>query len=211
MAYCDAMRKISTIPGIMTLIFSAVLFSIALPASYDAGLSLFMFTVVTIFTIVGIISGISVGKKMAYTIHDRELMAARLTGKGTITGTFGVAADISLLIGAIFIVGWTVFTLLLSFLEGAVVDSILMGYVRWLSILAMVTLITGSYLLFRARSSAKHEMLSFWGKRAEMPAGMVEMMENRVDYVETQVINMPEKGFRMATEVMDTVEEAIHR
>jgi len=208
MAYCGVMRKRSAIPGVMTLIFSAVLFSIVLPASYDAGLSLYMFVVVTVFTLLGIISGISVGKKIAYTIHDREFMARRLRGKGTITGTFGMAADISLLIGAFFIVGWTVFTLLLSFLEGAVTDRILLGYVRWLSILAMITLITGSYLLFRARSSAKHEMLSFWGKRAEMPAGMITKMEGKVDYVETQARTLSGKGLQMAADAADNM---LHR
>ncbi len=205
MAYCGVMRKRSAIPGVMTLIFSAVLFSIVLPASYDAGLSLYMFVVVTVFTLLGIISGISVGKKMAYTIHDREFMARRLSGKGTITGAFGMADDISLLIGAFFIVGWTVFTLLLSFLEGAVTDRILLGYVRWLSILAMITLITGSYLLFRARASAKHEMLSFWGKRAEMPAGMMEKMEGKVDYVETQARTLSGKGLQMAADAADNM------
>jgi len=208
MAYCGVMRKRSAIPGVMTLIFSAVLFSIVLPASYDAGISLYMFAVVTVFTLLGIISGISVGNKMSYTIHDKEFMAMHLRGKGAITGTFGMAADISLLIGTFFIVGWTVFTLLLGFLEGAATDRILLGYVRWLSILAMITLIAGSYLLFRARSSAKHEMLSFWGKRAEMPAGMMKKMEGKVDYVETQARTLSGKGLQMAADAADNM---LHR
>ena len=211
MAYCGVMRKRSAIPGVLTLIFSAVLFSIVLPAGYDAGLSLFMFTVVTAFTLLGIISGISVGKKMAYTVHDRELMAERLGGNGAITGSFGLAADISLLIGAFFIVGWTVFMVFLSLLEGAVTDRILLGYVRWLSILAMITLITGSYLLFRARASEKRKMLSFWGKRAEMPAGMVEKMERGVDYVEVQARTIPGKGLRMAADAADMADNMLRR
>ncbi len=209
MTYCGVMRKRSAIPGVLMLIFSAVLFSIVLPAGYDAGLSLFMFTVVTAFTLLGILSGISVGKKMAYTVHDRELMAERLGGKGTITGAFGMATDLSLFIGAFFLVGWTVFTILLSFLEGAVTDRILLGYVRWLSILAMITMITGSYLLFRARASEKRRMLSFWGKRAEMPAGMGEKMERGVDYVEAQARAIPGKGLRMAADAADRADNML--
>ncbi len=206
MICCGAMRKRSAIPGVMTLIFSAVLFAVVLPASYDAGLSLYMFYIVTIFTLLGIISGISVGKKMAYTMHDRELMAERLGGNGAITGSFGLAADISLLIGAFFIVGWTVFTVFLSLLEGAVADRILLGYVRYLSLLSMTTLITGSYLFFRAKSSVRDKMLSFWGKKAEMPAGMVEKMERGADYMEAQARTLPGNGLQMAAEAADMAE-----
>ena len=184
----------------MTLIFSAILFSAVLPTSYDAGLSVSMFYITTIFTLLGILSGISVGKKMAYTIHDRELMAERLNGKGAITGFFGMAANLSLIICAFFIVGWTLFTVFLGFVKGAVADRILLGYVRYLSLLSMAALITGSYLFFRARSSVRDEMLSFWGKRAEMPAGVLEKMEGGVEYAEMQARKIPDQGLHMAVE-----------
>lgn len=206
MAYRGSMRRRSAIPGVMTLIFSAVLFSVVLPAGYDAGLSVSMFYIVTAFTLLGILSGISVGKKLAYTVHDRELMAERLSGNGAITGSFGMTADLSLLIGVFVIAGWTLFTVFLGFMEGAVADRILLGYVRYLSLLSMATLIAGSYLLFRARSSAMDEMLSFWGKRAEMPVEVVRRLEEGVDYVETQARALPKKAIQMAADTANMAE-----
>ncbi|GEM_PF-3221419 len=205
------MRKRSVLPGLLAFVLAAVLFSIVVPASLDAGLEWYMFYIVVGFTALGILSGISVGKKMAYTIHDRELMAERLEGRGTMTGIAAIFADLFLLMGVFLLVGWTVFMILLGFLESVVTDAILMGRVRWIAIVAMSVLITASYLFFRARASARHEMLSFWGKEAEVPSDTFVQMQCMADTVEERVRNTSESGFRAAAGVLDAAEEVIHR
>ena len=184
------MRKRSVFPGLITLAISAVLFYFMFADILAAGLSGFMFYFTVLFTSISLLSGISVGRKIAYAMHDRKLVADKLGGTGHISGFFGKGFDISLWAGTIFIVGWTVFMVLMGYLFRAVADSILLGYVRWLSIISMTALITGSYLLFRARSSGREKMLSFWGKRARMPVNAIEETEREIDDAEAHMLSM---------------------
>lgn len=186
------MKKRSVIPGVVVLIALALFLA-------------YIWKQLVIFDAIGLLSALFVGKKIAYIMHDKALLSER-HGAGSTDSVFlkpfGFMADISLTIGLIVLVGWILFTILLGFLPGAVLDTIFLGHVRYSIIISVIGLILGSYLLFRARTSTNQKLLSSWGKRAAIPSRMAEKMTGAVAQTEEIMKGMPGKGIQMANDAL---------
>jgi len=198
------MKEKSIIPGVVVLIAVAIFL-------------VQIWKDIRIFDAIALLLALFTGKKIAYIVHDKELLSSRFgtnsrNSRGSIfLKPFGFMADISLLIGMILLLGWTVFTILLGFLPRAVFDSILFGHVRYSLILSVIGLILGSYLFFRARVSTNQKLLSSWAKRAASPSKMAEKMLGVAAQTEEIMKSMPEKGLHIANGAMGMADEIIRK
>ena len=182
---------------------ASVLFSITLISTIDSAPQNYLGYMVIGFTVLGIYTGINIGKKTAYTVHDRELMSERMKGKGVLTGTAGSFMNIPILFATIILVGWTVFMLSVGFVWQAVTDEIFLREVRWIAIVAMLSLIIGSYLFYRAKSSLTDKMLSFWGKKTEKQSKLINKAMEESDAMEEKGEELLKSSPKIGVETVD--------
>ena len=197
------MRKKSYIPGIIILSLASILFSITLVETTKTVPDNYMGYLIIGFTVFGIYTGLSIGKKTAYTIHDRELMSERTKGHGAFTSVIGSFINLPFLFATVVLVGWTVFMLSLGFVWQAVTDEIFLRTVRWIAIAAMMSLIMGSYMFYRAKSSSIDKMLSFWGKKSERQSRFVNEAMKQTDYIEEGGVNLLKAPYEISKTAED--------
>lgn len=68
------MKKKSVIPGVIIIVISLLLFTVAVSGTIPFPPTGIIQYIVLIFTLLGINFGISSGKKLAYSIHDKKIM-----------------------------------------------------------------------------------------------------------------------------------------
>ncbi len=172
--------------------------------------------VIIIFVVLGMNFGISSGKKLAYTIHDRDIILNRVEGQGKVTTMLGKIMSMPILFTATTTIIWIVFIIIVSLMKNIVVDSVIIGTVRWLMIIAMIILIPGSFLIYRAASYGKPHMLTLKGKIIMNKSSRVvaEAME-KIDHVEDRgremVHNPGDAGRDLYHKVEDTGRDMMHQ
>jgi len=150
--------------GASVMVAAILLFVVGLSKIVPFPPSTPMEYIILIFGILGINFGMSSGKRLAYTIHDRDLILERIKGHGSVSTKVSKIMSIPIMFTAFTLIAWTVLVIAFSFSKSIVVDTILIGYVRWLLIFSMIVLITGSYIFYKARSYGKSHMLTLKGR-----------------------------------------------
>ncbi len=120
--------------------------------------------IILLFGILGINFGRSSGKRLAYTIHDRDILLERTKGHGKFSSRISRILQIPIMLTAFTLIAWTMLVIGFSLSRSIVVDAVLIGYVRWLLIISMIILIMGSYVFYKARSHGKSHMLTLKGR-----------------------------------------------
>ena len=157
-------RKLIMLPGASITAIALLLFLIGISGTMAFPPVSIMEYGIVIFTILGINFGISSGKKLAYTVHDRNIILERTKGQGIITSIMGNFMRLPVLFASSTFIIWSLFIIILSLSWSVLSDSVFIGEVRWLMIFSMALLITGSYIFYKARSSGKSNMLTLRGK-----------------------------------------------
>ncbi|MCK5038032.1 MAG: hypothetical protein KAS16_02930 [Thermoplasmata archaeon] len=179
----------------VTSLFKMVPFPPVLPMEF----------VIIIFGILGIHFGISSGRRLAYTVHDRDIILERLQGHGRASSKISKIMQVPILLTAFTIIAWTLFVIGFSLSKSVVVDTVLIGYVRWVLIFSMIMLIVGSYFFYKARGLGKHHMLTFKGKIIlEHSTSMMGEAMQRMDRAE-------ERGRDMANHTEERGREIYHQ
>ncbi|HEC94720.1 MAG TPA: hypothetical protein ENI45_01990 [Thermoplasmatales archaeon] len=160
-----ALERKSVVPGVVVMIFGLLLFMVAVSDTLSFPPTKVMHYVIIVFTLLGINFGISSGKKLAYGVHDKNIILKDTQGKGNVSSAAASVMRTSVAFAFLTILLWSLFVITLSFFWNALSDTLFFGQVRWFMILSMVILICGSYLFYKAKSSTVNSMLTFTGKK----------------------------------------------
>ena len=162
-----ALKRKSVVPGVVVMVFGLLFFMVAVSDTLSLPPTKVMHYVIIIFTLLGINFGISSGKKLAYGLHDKNIILkdSDSDGKGRVSSAANVVMRRSVTFVFLTILFWSLFVIVLSFFWNALSDTLFFGQVRWFMIFSMVVLIVGSYLFYRAKVSTVTSMLTFTGKR----------------------------------------------
>ena len=164
--------------------------------------------VIIIFGILGINFGMSSGKRLAYTIHDRDLILKRIKGQGRASTIIGNFVKLPIMFTAFTLIAWTILVIAFSLSKSVVVDTVLIGYVRWMLIFSMIVLITGSYIFYKARSYGKSHMLTLKGRiMMERSSKVVGEAMQRMDRAEEKGRNMAHQTDERGRELYHHVED----
>jgi hypothetical protein len=157
-------RSIQILLGLTLSIAAGVLFIMSITATIHIPPSATMESVILAMALIGIYFGISNGKNLAYHIHDRELYLEISRGNGTITSMAGSMMRFPIFLASMTLILWSLGLIAMGFFWSALSDSLFLGEVRWMLILSMAILISGSFILFGAVGHGKDRMLTRKGK-----------------------------------------------
>ena len=193
-------NKRSIIPGIIVMIIALLLFVLGVYETLPFPPEKIMHYIILIFTLLGINFGISSGKKFAYNLHDKELLLKRI--KGTTLTTFMLRSFMrnSIIFTSLTVLIWSIFIITASLLWTVFTDELFIGEIRWLMIFSMVLLIYGSYLLYKNKSAATTQMLTFTGKKIEKANNLTKKATDIMDNVEQLGKNTMKQFFQKQSE-----------
>jgi len=189
------MNKKSVIPGVIIITISLILFVVAVSRTIPFPPTSIIQYIVLIFTLLGINFGISSGKKLAYSLHDKRIMVEQTQEHDgrAITAIPGSFMRNSIIFTFLTIILWSLFIIILSFFWTILNDRVILGEVRWLMIFSMILLICGSYIFYRAKSYNIPDMLTFTGKRMKQGNDIMKKAVNITEKTEQTGTNMVKK------------------
>ena len=184
--------KILSALGVVIMIFALFLFVLGVYKTLPIPPTKFMHYVILIFTVLGINFGISSGRKLAYNLHDRDLLLKRIP-EGSSTSVTNILIKNSIIFASLTVILWSIFIIVINLSWSVIGDRIFIGETRWLMIASMIVLICGSFLFYKVKSSTMSHMLTRTGKKLTGKGGLLKETVELTTDMENMGKNVLEK------------------